>query len=387
MPDQKPDLGEFYETLDQVIQSFEPSLSFLSGKWADPHEWRNDARKRIVELLGFRPKNIPLNSTVDSIFSTNGVVTEEISYDLPYGPRTRGYFLYPERRQANEKLPGFLALHDHGGFFYFGKEKIVDSKIQSESLAEFRKIHYGGRGWANELARRGFAVLAIDVSLWGSRRVSLNTINPELTRFLVDQEIGPEQYISEFNQYWDSTEASITIATMLHSGTCWPGIHVYEDQRSLDYLISRPEVDSEQIGCGGLSMGGQRTVFLAGLDPRIKFAICVGFMGTIRDLLRNHIRGHGVGFFVPGLVRLMDLPDVISLHAPAPLLVQYNNQDGLFTPESQRKADRKISEVYSRMGKKENYASRFHEGKHKFNLEMQDQAFEWLQLVAGARSF
>jgi dienelactone hydrolase len=317
---------------------------------------------------------------VDSVSSNGGVVTEEISYDLPYGPRTRGFFLYPESRES--KLPGFLALHDHGGFFYFGKEKIVDSKIQSESLSEFRRIHYGGRSWANELARHGFAVLVIDVSLWGSRRVSLKSVNPELTRFLEDEEIGPERYISEFNRYWDSTEASITISTMLNAGACWPGVHLYEDQRSLDYLLSRSEVDPERIGCGGLSMGGQRTLYLAGMDPRIKFAVCVGFMSTIREMLRNRIRGHGIGFYVPGLVRLLDLPDVISLHAPAPLLVQYNNQDGLFTLEGQQKADRKIAGVYAKMGKSENYLGRFYDGKHKFDLGMQEEAFRWLRSVA-----
>jgi dienelactone hydrolase len=380
LSDLKPDLGEFYKTLDSVSQSFEPSLSFLSKDWENVDTWRNEARKRVFGLLGFSPKTVPLNPAVESTSVRDGIVTEEVSYDLPYGPRTKGFFIYPQNREK-KKLPGFLALHDHGGFYYYGKEKIVSTNVESQALSEHGKAHYGGRTWANELAARGFAVLAVDVSLWGSRKIPLQTVNPDLIGFLEGLAEGSEEYITRFNQYWDSTEASITIATMLNSGTCWPGIHVFEDQRSLDYLLTRHEVDPDRIGCGGLSMGGQRTIYLAGLDPRIKFAVCVGFMSTVRDLLRNHIRGHGIGFYVPGLIRLLDLPDVISLRAPSPLMVQYNNDDGLFSLESQHAADRKISEIYSKMGYGGNYIGRFYEGRHKFDLKMQEDAFTWLETL------
>lgn len=382
MSDLKPDLGEFYETLKVQSESFEPSLSFLARDWENVDTWRTETRKEMRDLLGFRPKDVPLNSKIESESIDNGIVTEEISYDLPYGPRTKGFFLYPEKTRG-KKIPGFLALHDHGGFYYFGKEKIVNTQNQSQALSEFKNAHYGGRSWANELASRGFAVLAIDVSLWGSRRVRMDTVNPDLAAFFENLQPGSEDYIIQFNEYWDSTESSITIATILNSGACWPGIHLYEDQRSLDYLLTRPEVDPNRIGCAGLSMGGQRTIYLAGMDPRIKFAFCVGFMSTIRELLRNHIRGHGVGFYVPGMIQILDLPDMISLHAPSPLMVQYNNQDGLFTLEAQHAADEKIMRIYSKMGKGRKYVGKFYEGCHKFDLKMQEDAFAWLKEQAG----
>jgi dienelactone hydrolase len=371
---EKPDLGSFYDALASI--SFEPSLSFLSKGWEDVGAWRDFSRKRISELLGFAPRNVPLNSTVDARSVKDGIVIEKISYDLAYGPRTGGFFLYPEGR---EKLPAFLALHDHGGFYYFGKEKVVLSNIPSRALAEFKDAHYGGRSWASDLAARGFAVLAIDVSLWGSRKVPLDSVNPDLVHSLENLKPSSEEYIRAFNQYWDSSEAQLTISTILHAGACWPGIHLYEDQRSLDYLLTRDEVDPDKIGCGGLSMGGQRTIFLAGMDPRIKFAVCVGFMSTVREMLRNHIRGHGVGFYVPGLASLMDLPDIISLHAPSPLMVLYNKDDGLFSLQGQQAADRKLSKIYSNMESKGSYVGRFYEGRHKFDLEMQHDAFEWLE--------
>jgi dienelactone hydrolase len=382
--ERKPDLGTFYDAIEQLSASIRPSCSYLARDWENADEWRRDAREMIHELLGFKVKNVPLNSSVDSREIHDGLVTEEISYALPYGPRTKGFFLYPEKHE--KKLPAFLALHDHGGFFYFGKEKIVESKIQSKALSDFKSGHYSGRSWANELAKHGFAVLSVDVSLWGSRKISLDSVNPELTKFFENLKPDSEEFIQRFNEYWDSIEAQITISTLLHSGACWPGIQLFEDQRSLDYLLTRPEIDPERIGCGGLSMGGQRTIFLAGLDPRIKFAVCVGFMSTVHEMLRNHIRGNGVGFYVPRLAQLMDLPDVISLHAPHPLMVLYNNEDGLFSIEGQQEADRKLALIYSKMGFKGNYVGRFYGGRHKFDSEMQEDAFAWLEKQVGASS-
>ena len=129
-------------------------------------------------------------------------------------------------------------------------------------------------------------------------------------------------------------------------------------------------------------MGGLRTILLAGLDARIQCAFCVGFMSTIRSLLPNHIRcppGHGLLMYAPNLFSSLDLPDIISLHAPAPLLVQYNQDDELFTPEGQNEANRKLAAIYSEMGHAENYVGKFHPGPHKFNREMQEEAFDWLE--------
>ena len=47
----------------------------------------------------------------------------------------------------------------------------------------------------------------------------------------------------------------------------WDGI------RGIDYLLTRPEVDPDRIGCAGQSGGGTLTQFLAALDSRIRAAV------------------------------------------------------------------------------------------------------------------
>jgi len=370
----KPDLGFYYEML-RSLPPKEPSLSFLSKEWTDVDEWRRTTRSKVIELMDFSPKTVPLNSSVDSTRSEDGINIEEISYDLPYGPRTRGFFLYPKN---GKRLPAVVALHDHGGFFYYGKEKIVDSGTRNRLLDEHKRLCYGGRSWASELAKRGYAVLAVDSFMWGSRKISIESMNEELLAPLEGPEPGSDDFIQAFNIFWDAIESSITMSTVLAAGTSWPGILFYEDQRSIDYLLTRPEIDPERIACGGLSGGGLRTVFLAGLDPRIKAAFCVGWMSTLGSMLRNNIHGHGLAMYVPHLLRFLDIPDVIALRAPSPLLVQYDIDDGLFSLEGQKEADRKISRIYDKIGNPKKYTGKFYPGRHKFDVAMQEDAFSWL---------
>ena len=64
-------------------------------------------------------------------------------------------------------LPGIVALHDHGGFKFYGKEKIAEGPdTPPQVIADFWTTYYGGRAWANALAREGFAVLIPDTFLW-----------------------------------------------------------------------------------------------------------------------------------------------------------------------------------------------------------------------------
>ena len=375
----KPDMGIYYEMLDQIAKA-KPSLSFLSKPWPSVYEWRRQARSKALELLAFDPQNVPLNSLVELREEEAGLVREEVSYDMPYGPRAHGFFLYPQEHPR--KLPAIIALHDHGSFFHFGKEKIVATRNEPKILSEFKHKYYGARSWATELAKRGFAVLVVDVFLWGSRRIPMESVNEEFQKRFDGVEVGSDEYIRRYNEFWEINECLMWVGSILNAGTSWPGIYSYEDRRSVDYLLTREEVDSLRIACGGLSGGGLRSVFLTGLDSRIRCGFCVGFMTTIRGILRNHIKcppGHGLLMYAPQLFRFLDLPDIISLHAPSPLMVQYNMEDELFTVEGQREADEKIAAVYSRQGNPSNYVSKFYPGVHKFDAVMQEDVFNWLE--------
>jgi predicted esterase len=62
---------------------------------------------------------------------------------------------------------------------------------------------------------------------------------------------------------------------------------------------------------------------------------------------------------------------------PLPTLVQNDDEDPLWTLEEMHRADRILREVYAKAGAPERYEGRFYPGPHKFDLEMQEEAFAW----------
>jgi len=372
----KPDIGIYYDMVDSIVSGAECSLSYLAKDWPEVEVWRSRARAKVFELLAFTPPKTPLNATIDARREEGSTVIESVSYDLPYGPRAQGFFSYPKERSG--KLPAVVALHDHGGFKYYGKEKITAIPDELDILQGFKRECYSGRSWATELSELGFAVLAIDVFLFGSRKIPVDSLSEDFQKRFKGLEPGSREYIQEYNEFASEHE-HIIAKTIFAAGSTWPGVFTYEDRRSVDYLLTRPEVDPNRIGCGGLSGGGLRTIFLSGLDQRIHCAVCVGFMSTFRELLRNHIKCHTWMLYVPYLHKFLDMPDVIALRAPAPLMVQYDMEDPLYTLEGQQEANKRISDIYSKMGYRDNYEGRFYPGPHKFDIEMQQDAFRWFE--------
>jgi len=371
------DIGVYYDLVSGIASSLEPPiLSYLSRDWPDVEQWRRDARAKVHELMAFEPPEVPLDPRVHSTTEYEGLVIEEVSYEMPYGPRAHGLFAYPEGR--NERLPAVLALHDHGGFKYYGKEKVCWARYEPPILRKFKEEAYGGRSWATELAKRGFAVLCVDLFMWGSRRVRIEDLGEEVRARFEGLAGDSEESIAEYNRFAGEHEHTVA-KTILAAGSTLQGVFSYDDRRSVEYLLTRPEVDPERVGCGGLSGGGLRTVFLAGLDPRIKCAVCIGFMNTFKELLRNHIKCHTWMLYLPHLPRYLDLPDLLALRATGPLMVQYNTEDELFTPEGQRSAHERIAAIYQKMGEPGNYSGNFYPGPHKFDVQMQQDAFDWFE--------
>ena len=135
--------------------------------------------------------------------------------------------------------------------------------------------------------------------------------------------------VARLNQVCRSKEATIVKALTL-AGATWPGVVFWDDMRTVDYLLTRPEVDPRRIGCQGVSMGGYRSLFLAALDARIRAACVVGFMSTTRPMIHAHLDTHSFVHFLPAIHRYLDWPDVASLTAPRSLMVlQWNRSERL----------------------------------------------------------
>jgi dienelactone hydrolase len=170
---------------------------------------------------------------------------------------------------------------------------------------------------------------------------------------------------------------SAVVKSLTYAGATWPGVVAWDDMRTVDYLVTRPEVDPARIGCCGVSMGGWRSLLLSGLDDRIAAGCVAGFMSTVRPMIRRHMETHSFVHFIPGLHEYLDLPDVVALRAPKPLLVLQCKQDGLFPPEGMQEAVRKIAAIYHKGGAPDAFVGKFYDVPHRFDVPMQEDAFTW----------
>jgi dienelactone hydrolase len=360
---------------DRVLGNGPARLSFRTGKWKTVDEWRSAARKRVLECmapvdLGGKPV-----VTVTGRTTYDGLDIEFLSWQLPAGPKTEAVLLKPSG--ARGPLPGVLALHDHGGNKFMGWRKIVRTDDSPWAVQDkHQKGYYGGAAWANEIAKRGYVVLVHDTFPFASRRVKVSEVPARIQAGGVDPSPDDVEGIAKYNAFAGAHE-HVMEKSLLSAGTTWPGVYVVEDQRALDVLASRPEVDASRLGCAGLSGGGMRTVFLGGLDDRIKVAIAVGFMTTWREFLLDKAFTHTWMTYVPLLPKDLDFPEILALRAPLPTMVLNCRQDQLYTMPEMERADAMLAETFKRANAADHYRSKYYEGGHKFDLEMQKDAFDW----------
>src|SRR5205085_5422998 len=166
-----------------------------------------------------------------------------------------------------------------------------------------------------------------DMFYWGERRMLLDD-DPAAWRER-PRSLTPAR-VAEFNRRASQNEQLVG-RTIFAAGFTWAGVMFWDDLRTVDYLLTRPEVDPERIGCVGLSVGGLRSCHLAALDDRIKAAVVVGWMASFPAQLKSKVRNTiGHTKVVPGLYQHLDYPDVAALAMPGALLVINGSKDALF---------------------------------------------------------
>lgn len=368
-------IGAYGDWAASLIEGKIPSHSLRGDQWSDVDEWKKAAKERYADRIAVPDIGPTPAVTVDKQHTYDGLHIEEISWQLPYGPRSEGILLKPEG--ATGQLPGVLAFHDHGGKKYFGKRKITRTSDERHPLIEEHQAHYyEDVAWANELAKRGYVVLVPDAFPFASRRVLLKDVPEYLRDGLTDDDPENPDNIEAYND-WAASHESVMARSLFSAGTTWPGVFFAEDQQALNILAEREDVDANRLGCGGLSGGGMRTVFMAGMDSRIKSSVCMGFMTTWKDLVVDKSFTHTWMTYVPILPNELDFPEILGLNLPNATFVQNCNEDGLYTLSEMHVADDILQEVYDKAGVSDKYKCTFYPGGHKFDKPMQKDAFAW----------
>ena len=291
------------------------------------------ARAKILELINGLPDyNGPLNARVTGRIEKPRYVIEKVIFEsLPqyfvtanlYRPRTQG------------KYPAVLVPLGH-----WDTGKVAEERT------------------AANLALKGFVVLAYDPVGQGERQqVYDRRLRASLGGGSTDQHI-------------------LAGAQSLLAGESFARFRIWDAKRALDYLLSRPEVDAEKVGCTGCSGGGTVTTYISALDPRIKVAAPACYMNTFRLLFTGPTGDSEQsipGFLAAGL----DLADYVELFAPKPWLIVSTVGD-FFPVEGARHTYQEASDWFALYGAKDKIAWAIGPGGHGTPLEDREAIYSWM---------
>jgi dienelactone hydrolase len=367
-----PHIGNLYPFVQKQADGSPLELSFLHARFQELAPWQKSARARVLECLCYAPPSVSPAPEIIRRTDRGDYIEEYLTFQTTPDLRVPGYVLIPKK--VSLPAPGLVVLHCHGGAYVWGKEKVVAVDNEPAVLSEFKNRLYEGTSIATELVKRGYVVITIDMFYWGERRMLLEGDPPS---FRAPQGMTSKE-VEEFNRRSSQNE-QLVARTLMTAGITWPGVVLWDDLRTLDYLASRPEVDRRRLGCVGLSVGGYRSFLLAALDDRIKAAVDVGWMTAYASNIRRHvINTVGFTFHIPGLYRYLDLPDLAALIAPRSVLVINGARDTLFPRDGVEKAFQKIESCFRKAGVPDRQQCRWYDVPHLFNRQMQAEAWEWL---------
>ncbi|TWI54948.1 dienelactone hydrolase [Pseudomonas duriflava] len=326
--------------------------SWLSGHFKHFTKWRDHARQVVRDSLLTPDSKRAFNAEVIGRQQRSGYRAEKISFNLTDESRVAAFLLTPDTPGPH---PAVLMLHDHGARFDIGKEKMIKPWGDQTVLAsaqQWADKYFSGRFPGDELAKRGYVVLAVDALGWGER--------------------GPITY----------EQQQALASNFFNLGRSLAGTMAYEDIRQIDFLATLPQVDRHRIGVVGFSMGAFRAWQLAALSDKVAATAAISWFGTYHGLMtpgNNVLRGQSSFYMLhPGLPARLDIPDIASIAAPRPLLLFNGGQDTLFPRESVEDAYKKVHSVWRSQKAELNLTTRlWPELGHVFVQEQQDAAFTW----------
>jgi dienelactone hydrolase len=213
------------------------------------------------------------------------------------------------------------------------------------------------------LVKRGYVVMAPDAYWHGERSGT-----------------GPA---GRFETWREEQESLWKLHTWL-GRTLW-GMFVRDDQVALDYLCTRPEVDTTRIGATGMSMGSTRAWWLAALDERVKATVATACLTRYQNLIRHgQLRQHGIYYFVDGLLKHFDVEGVLALIAPRPFLALTGELDAGSPADGVRDLETKLAPLYETLGAADRFRSVLYpETGHTVTPQMRSETIAWFDRWLG----
>ena len=146
------------------------------------------------------------------------------------------------------------------------------------------------------------------------------------------------------------------------------GLQLQNSIRSIDFLESLPDVDSERIGCTGASGGGTQAFILTAVDERIKVSAPV-------NMISATMQGGCLCENAPNLRLDVSNIEIGALMAPRPLLLVSATGDWTVnTPTVEYPA---IRSIYAHFDAEDKVHQVQVDAEHNYNQESREAVYAW----------
>ena len=328
------------------------STSALNAQTYSIDKVRSDFKTLLQRPL-VDPKPSIQSFPTDSVLIEKGFFYSEATEKVPI-------IIYKPIGSGIKKLPVVICLHGTGG---------------SKDGDEITKLLY-------RFSQIGFMAISIDGRYHGER-------------------VKTTSYVEAITQAWQNTNANKQ-AHPFYLDT------VYDLWRLLDYISTRPDVDSNRIGMMGISKGGIETWMAASVDTRIKVAVPIiavqsfkwslennKWQGRARTIWGAHVQAAkdlgdtGVNRknvkavwdkLIPGITSEFDCPSMIRLFAPRPLLLLNTENDPNCPLPGAKLAFEAATNIYKEQNALDKLKIDVEPGEpHRFTKKHMEMTIEWFK--------
>src|SRR5262249_2832357 len=197
----------------------------------------------------------PLNAVRHGQVDRGEYTVEKVYFESAPGFFVTGNLYRPKKIAG--KAPGVLFAHGHWANARLTES--TDAELRHELAEGEERFEQGGRSrfqsMCVQLARMGCVVWQWDMlGNSDSQQLSMELVH----RFAKQR---PEMNTTE-NWGLFSPQAEAHLQSVM-------GLQTWNSIRSLDFLLSLPEVAPQRIAMTGASGGGTQTMLLAAIDPRV----------------------------------------------------------------------------------------------------------------------
>ena len=294
-------------------------------------------RGKLLELLGVElpPSRVEFEAG-NCETASDGLQITRLRYRNSLGEEVPGALLIPTGARVRS-LPGIVCMSGTSG----DMERLIEPRFKRDQPGQGPL-----RGWARELASRGFATLSITLRGTAARRTSVS--------------------------HWERH-----IRFLIPYGRTIMGVMVDEALRAARILAANPAVEANRIGLTGMSLGGNISWYGMACDPSIRAAVPVaGSVASLAALIHDgDTNRHSSYVYIPHLLRYFDHPQIVArCICPRPFMVIAPTRDEDMPRRGVDKMVQVVRAAYGAAGQPKRFKVYQPDSNHVYKR----QYFEWM---------